>query len=92
MFTEIKNESPVIYMKGVEYHVLKEVIKFVYLGECKVSEEDLEKFLLIGKEFTMVLSLILGLCSVLFFLIRFGLVLGDVTVHHVTLNLSRSFG
>ena len=47
----IKNphEHPLMYFNGIKSTVLERLIKFIYLGECKVEQDDLVSFLEVGK-------------------------------------------
>ena len=46
----IKNPhpNPLIYLKGIKHAGLKMVLKFIYVGECNVSNEELQDFLATG--------------------------------------------
>ena len=44
------HQSPLIYLKDIPYTQLDLIMKFVYLGQCEVSHEDVGRFLDIGKE------------------------------------------
>ena len=44
------HQHPLIYLKGVKYDSLKLILRFMYLGETKVSETDLQSFLEAAEE------------------------------------------
>lgn len=44
------HQHPLIYLKGIKYESLKLILRFMYLGETKVSEEDLQSFLTAAEE------------------------------------------
>ena len=46
----VKNphENPLIYLKGIRHNKLEMVLKFIYLGECHVANEDFQDFLATG--------------------------------------------
>ena len=44
------HQHPLIYLKGVKYDSLKLILRFMYLGETKVSEADLQSFLEAAEE------------------------------------------
>ena len=39
------HQHPLIYLKGIKHNSLRSLLRFMYLGETKVSEEDLKPFL-----------------------------------------------
>jgi len=39
------HQNPLIYLKGVKFESLKLLLRFMYLGETKVAEEELQNFL-----------------------------------------------
>merc|ERR1712129_72221 len=41
---------PLIYLKGVKIEDLKALIDFIYLGQTKVCQEDVQAFLVLGEE------------------------------------------
>ena len=45
-----KHPNPLIYFKDLKYRDLERVLKFMYLGEVEVPEEDLQDFLVAGTE------------------------------------------
>ena len=47
----VKNphEHPLMYFNGIRSSVLERLIKFIYLGECSVEQDDLVSFLDAGK-------------------------------------------
>jgi len=51
LFLDIKQQNPVIYLKGVQYEELKSIINFVYLGETKVKQDNFAGFMEIAREF-----------------------------------------
>ena len=48
-----KHSHPLIYMRGIKSGDLSAVIDFLYHGEAKVFEEDLDSFLAISEEFQL---------------------------------------
>ena len=44
------HQHPLIYLKGVRYHDLSSIIKFIYFGEVKIRETDLQNFLNLSEE------------------------------------------
>ena len=48
-----KHPYPLIYMRGVKTGDLSAVVDFLYHGEAKVFEEDLDSFLTIAEEFQL---------------------------------------
>ena len=48
-----KHPHPLIYMRGVKSGDLSVVVDFLYHGEAKVFEEDLDSFLAIAEEFQL---------------------------------------
>jgi len=48
----IKNphQHPLVYLKGVRYLVLSSLIEFIYFGEVKIRESDLQGFLALSEE------------------------------------------
>ena len=46
----IDQSCPVIYMKGVKYEELRHLIDFLYLGETKVSKDNLPGFMEIAQD------------------------------------------
>ena len=41
---------PLIYLKGVKIGDMRALIDFMYLGQTKVCQEDVQAFLVLGKE------------------------------------------
>ena len=44
------NSHPVIYLRGIEQKYLGFILDFIYQGEVKICQEDLEEFLEVAKE------------------------------------------
>jgi predicted RNA-binding Zn-ribbon protein involved in translation (DUF1610 family) len=42
--------NPLIYLNGVRYTHLENVLKFIYSGQCEVSDDDLQDFLTTGED------------------------------------------
>ena len=42
--------NPLLYLNNVNYLELKSIMEFIYLGECKINKEGIEKFISIGSE------------------------------------------
>ena len=49
---EVRNrrDNLLIYLKGIRYRELEAIIKFIYLGQISIREEDLENFMIAAKE------------------------------------------
>ena len=45
MLTRNPHPKPLIYLKGVEHQELELMVRFIYTGECEVSQSDLASFL-----------------------------------------------
>ena len=43
-------QNPLIFLKGVNYSVLQALLDFIYLGQTKVEQNDLQVFLDIAKD------------------------------------------
>ena len=41
---------PLLYLKGIEYEDVLAVLDFMYHGEVKIAQDDLNSFLAVGKE------------------------------------------
>ena len=48
-----KHPHPMVYMRGIKSGDLSAVVDFLYHGEAKVFEEDLDSFLTIAEEFQL---------------------------------------
>jgi len=44
------HQHPLVYLKGVRYRDLSSMIKFIYFGEVKIRESDLQDFLNLSEE------------------------------------------
>merc|ERR1719186_1853655 len=44
------HQHPLIYLNGIIFDNLQSVIKFIYLGQTEVEQDDLELFMKAGKE------------------------------------------
>ena len=44
------HQHPLIYLNGIRFDNLQSVIKFIYLGQTEVEQDDLELFMKAGKE------------------------------------------
>merc|ERR1719186_1825352 len=44
------HQHPLIYLNGIQFDNLQSVIKFIYLGQTEVEQDDLEMFMKAGKE------------------------------------------
>ena len=44
------HQNPLIYLKGIRHHKLEMLLKFIYLGQCHISNEELQDFLATGTE------------------------------------------
>ena len=53
LFKKHKHPHPLIYMRGIKSNNLATVIDFLYYGEVKVLEEDLNSFLALAEEFKL---------------------------------------
>jgi len=47
----IKHPHPLIYMRGIKSESLEAIIEFLYSGEAKVFQEDLDSFLAVAEDF-----------------------------------------
>ena len=45
-----KHPHPLIYMRGLKFEDLTDILDFLYLGEVRVFQENLESFLELAKE------------------------------------------
>ena len=45
-----KQAHPMIYMRGVQAKDLEALVDFIYLGEAKIQQENLESFLAVAEE------------------------------------------
>jgi len=45
------HQSPLIYLKGVKFDDLQNMVRFIYLGETEVNQADLERFMSLTQEF-----------------------------------------
>ena len=43
------HQHPLLYLKGMEFTNLQEVLTFMYIGEVNVAQEDLNSFLSVAK-------------------------------------------
>ena len=41
---------PLLYLRGISHNILTSVVDFIYRGEARVQQDDLEEFLAIAKE------------------------------------------
>ena len=48
--SQLYQHTPLIYLSGIENNEMKALIDFMYLGEVKVEEKNLERFLNIGEK------------------------------------------
>ena len=53
LLSTYKNQTPLIYMKGVTANHLTSIVDFIYYGEANVSQEDLNNFLALAEEFQL---------------------------------------
>ena len=51
IIANFQERESVIYLKGINYEHMKSVLSFVYLGEVRISVENLNDVLVIAKEF-----------------------------------------
>ena len=49
LMMEGQNNSPVIYLRGIQFTDIQSILEFIYLGEAMVSEERIHEYLLIAK-------------------------------------------
>ena len=45
-----QHKHPLIYLKDIKHVDLDMVLKFMYMGECEVAEQDINSFINTGKE------------------------------------------
>ena len=50
ILTKNPHQSPLIFLKGVNFLELDLLVRFIYIGECEVAQEHLETFLELGKD------------------------------------------
>ena len=50
VFQQNPHQHPLIYLQGVSFENLNYILDFIYLGEVKVIQEDLETFLNVAEE------------------------------------------
>ena len=50
VFQQNPHQHPLIYLKGVSFEDLNYILDFIYLGEVKVIQEDLETFLNVAED------------------------------------------
>ena len=53
LFGTMKHPHPLVYLRGLKSEDLLAIIDFVYFGEAKICQENLENFLSIGNEFQL---------------------------------------
>ena len=48
----VKNphQKPLLYLKGVKFEDLEQVMNFVYRGQAELAQEDVQRFLLVAKD------------------------------------------
>ena len=42
--------SQLIYLKDIKYALLKNILEFIYLGECKVDAKDFKELMAVGED------------------------------------------
>ena len=50
ILTRNPHQSPLIFLKGVNFLELDLLVRFIYIGECEVAQENLDTFLELGKD------------------------------------------
>lgn len=50
IWTMNPHQHPLIYLKGVKQELLQQIIKFIYIGEVKLCESEVDSFVKLGKE------------------------------------------
>merc|ERR1719186_827932 len=50
ILTNNPHQHPLIYLNGIIFDNLQSVIKFIYLGQTEVEQDDLELFMKAGKD------------------------------------------
>ena len=53
ILTRNPHQKPVLYFHDIKHEILKEVLQFMYLGQTTVKENNLKKFLEVGKIFRL---------------------------------------
>ena len=48
-FNVIKKDNPIVYLSKIGYQQAERLLKFIYLGECQIPQEDVEEFVEHGK-------------------------------------------
>ena len=51
--TKISHTHPLIYISGLKFCELEQVLHFMYFGEVNIAEEQLEAFLALAEEFQL---------------------------------------
>ena len=50
IFLKNQHQNPLLYLKGIRYKELMMVLKFIYLGQCEVGQNELQDFLATGHD------------------------------------------
>ena len=50
IFAQNTDQNLLIYMKGISYKELSWIMNFIYLGQCKVEQTEMKRFISIRKE------------------------------------------
>merc|ERR1719186_331674 len=48
------SQHPVIYLKGVRYQHLQQLLNFIYRGECYIATEDIESFMEVAEDLKII--------------------------------------
>ena len=43
--------NPLIYLSNLTFHEIQSLLQFMYLGECQIKNEDIEKFTKLGQDY-----------------------------------------
>ena len=54
LFLRTKHSHPLIYLRGLKSEDLRAIIDFVYFGEAKIYQENLDKFLSVAKDIELI--------------------------------------
>ena len=53
LFLNIKQQNPMIYLKGVDLQDLRALVEFIYLGKTQIDQDRFERFIEIAQEFNV---------------------------------------
>merc|ERR1719244_1471966 len=50
ILTMNRHETPLIYLKDIKHDILNYLLKFIYIGQCELTQDNLDLFLSTGKD------------------------------------------